>query len=342
MTIHYHRSSLPALLLTITLFVAGCTADSQKPESSLWPPLEPYNSGYLKVSPVHELHYEESGNPGGKPVFVLHGGPGGSSRPIMRQFFNPEKFRIILFDQRGAGQSRPYAELAGNTTWNLVEDIEKLRVHLGIEKMMIQGGSWGSTLALAYAERYPERVTDLVLRGVFTGTDEEIDHFYHGGTAEVFPDAYEELLRALPDPGRRPLPPYLVELLTGENLLLRNRVADAWLRYEWWISDIYVDTALISMWLKENSSYAFSLIENHYMANRCFLEQNQLWDSLHKIRHIPLTIVHGRFDMPCRLQVAYRLHQQMPGSELVIVEQEGHGGDRIVEAIARAVKDHEP
>lgn len=340
MKAHYHH--LPALFLLLLTLSCINNGKEDQPATGLWPPLEPYETGFLKVSETHTLYYEIAGNPDGKPVIVLHGGPGGSCDPIMRQFFNPEKFKAILFDQRGAGRSTPYAELEGNNTWELVEDIEKLRKHLNLDKVMIVGGSWGSTLALAYAEKYPEVVTDMVLRGIFTATDEEIDHFYHGGTKSIFPDAYEEFLNALPDPDRRPLPSYLFELLTNYDSALQKKIADAWLRYEWRISDIHVDTSEITRWALSNNSYAFSLIENYYMANRCFLQENQLWDSLSKISDIPLTIVHGRFDIPCRLITAYRLHQMIPGSELVIVEGTGHIGQAILEAVTNAVRKHEP
>ncbi len=331
---------LPGMLFFLLLL--SCSQGTNEADGAVWPPIAPYETGFVRVSEVHELYYELVGNPDGKPVIVLHGGPGGSCHPAMRQLFNPEKFKVLLFDQRGAGRSKPRAELVGNTTRELVSDMETLRVRAGMEKMMIVGGSWGSTLALAYAQQHPERVTDLVLRGIFTGTDEEIDHFYHGGTAGVFPDAYQEFLSALPDPGRRPLPSYLVELLTGSDMVLRKRIADAWLRYEWRISEVAVDTAVISRWTAENDSYAFSLIENHYMANRCFLEPDQLWNNMHTIKHIPLTIVHGRFDMPCQMAIAFRLHGEVPGSTLAIVEEAGHGGALITEALTQAVKNHEP
>ena len=275
-------------------------------------------------------------------MIVLHGGPGGGCWPIMRQFFNPEKFMIVLFDQRGSNRSIPYAEITDNNTWELVEDIEKLRKYLHIDKMMLLGGSWGSTLALAYAEKYPGRVTDMVLRGIFTATDQEIDHFYHGGIAGIFPDAYEELMQSLPDRTIRPLPNYLYSLLIAEDTKLHKPVSDAWLLYEWRISDVYADTAMIKTWMADNDTYAFSLIENYYMANRCFLDQNQLWENLFKIKHIPMTIVNGRFDMPCLVQIAYRLHHSIPGSELVIVEAAGHGGEAIMNAVANAVQNHEP
>lgn len=315
---------------------------ARDPDTGLWPPIEPYATGYLQVSEIHELYYELVGNPEGKPVFVLHGGPGGSCQPVMRQFFDPGKFRVVLFDQRGSGRSHPFASINENNTWELVNDIEKLRKHLGISEMMLVGGSWGSTLALAYSEKHPTRVTDMVLRGIFTATQEEIDHFYHGGTAGIFPDAYGELLDALPHPERRPLPDYLLELLQDEDAATRKHTANAWLKYEWRISDIHVDTLEINKWIAQNDAYAFSLIENYYMAHGCFFEQDQLWKDLPAIKGIRLSIVHGRFDMPCQVSTAFRLHQALPGSQLTVVEAAGHGGSAITKAVTDAILNHQP
>jgi proline iminopeptidase len=259
----------------------------------------------------------------------------------MRQYFNPEKYFIVLHDQRGANRSRPFASIEDNTTWRLVEDIETLRLHLKVEKMMLLGGSWGSTLALAYAETHPERVTAMILRGIWTSTQQEIDHFYHGGTSGIFPDAYDELLQSLPDASRRPLPSYLLELLLDENPTQRKKIADAWLKYEWRISELNADVAEIDAWCAANDSYAFSLIENYYMANQCFLTEGQVWQNLDKIKQIPSIIINGRFDMPCNLTTAYRLHQVMPNSKLVIVEMAGHGGQTIMDAEANAAREFE-
>jgi proline iminopeptidase len=308
----------------------------------LWPEISPYNVEYLKVSEIHELYLEEVGNPQGKPVLMIHGGPGGGCSPIMRQFFNPEVYRVILFDQRGANRSKPYAETRENNTQVLVEDIEKIRKHLNIEKMMLVGGSWGSTLALAYAESHPDRVTEMVLRGIWTATREEIDHFYHGGVYNIFPDAYTELMRSLPDSTIRPLPGYLYELLTGRDEKLRKSIAQAWLKYEWKISMIHADTMNINHWLEHNDPYAFSLIENYYMAHQCFLYENQLWENLDKIKSIPTIIINGRFDIPCLLKTAYKLHHALPQSEMVIVEEAGHSGPGIMNATTRAIRKFEP
>jgi len=329
------------LLLAIGFFQCQSPQESVNEELNLWPPIDPYETGYLKVSDIHEIYYEVCGNPEGKPVFVLHGGPGGSCRPIMRQFFDPEKFLIVLHDQRGAGRSKPYAEIKENTTWELVEDIERLREHLGIDSMMLVGGSWGSTLALAYAETYPEKVTDMVLRGVFTATQDEIDHFYHGGVKTIFPDVYDNFTDALPEPVEDSLPAYLFSLLTSEDSSLREEISRVWTKYEWKISDLDIKDNIIDEFLAEHSAYAFALIENYYMMNHCFLEEGQLWKNIDRIKGIPCTIVNGRFDWPCPTITAYKLHKTLPESRLIIAEMGGHGGDIIIEAVVEAVKYHE-
>jgi len=334
--------NLYSIFVFVSIFFVQCqSTQKETSDSSLWPPIEPFEIGYLQVSDIHEIYFEASGNPNGKPVFVLHGGPGGRCRPEMRRFFNPDRFLIIMHDQRGAGRSKPYAEIRGNTTWELVSDIEKLRDHLGVEKMMLVGGSWGSTLALAYAETHPDRVTDMVLRGVFTATKKEIDHFYHGGTRLIFPDVYDQFINSLPEPPIDSLPGYLFTILSSDDSELREKISKAWTKYEWKISDLDVDDKVIDNFLDNNSTYAFSLIENYYMMNGCFLEEGQLWDNLDKIQHIPCTIVNGRFDLPCPSITAYKLHKNLEQSELVIVEKGGHGGYLISRAVSSAVRNHE-
>ena len=330
---------LPLLFLSLTLLIlSSCAQKESENDTGLWPPIEPYETGYLKVSDIHEIYYELSGNPDGIPVFVLHGGPGGGCPPLFRRFFDPQKYCIVLHDQRGANRSKPYAELRENNTWQLVDDIEEIRKHLGLEQMMLVGGSWGTTLALAYSEAYPERVTNMVLRGIWMATQAEIDHFYHGDVAKIFPDAYDELLNALPEPDRRPLPQYLFELLSSDDAAQRKKIADAWMKYEWTVSVIDADMEEVEEWIAKNNTYAFSLIENYYMANNCFLEENQLWNKLDKITHIPTIIINGRFDIPCLANTAYRLHKNLPNSELIFVETAGHGGADIVEAMANAIR----
>lgn len=341
-------------LLSITPIAVGCAGlcakiDSHESEVAqdaqgmeLWPEIEPFRTGFLKVSDLHELYYELCGNPRGRPVFVLHGGPGSGCSPYMRRFFDPEKFLIVLHDQRGAKRSKPYAEVRENTTQDLVEDIERLRRHLGIEKAVLFGGSWGATLGLAYAETYPESVSGMVLRGIFTATSEEIEHFYHGGVIPFFPEAFEKLTAALPDPERRPIPGYLLELIRGEDPAEKT-YSNAWGAYEIKLCTLEISDERIDEILEEHDFYAFSLLENYYMANGCFLEEGQLFRDAGKIRHIPAVLVNGRYDMICPPATAYRLHRLLPESKLVIVEGAGHwmGDKPIQQALLKAMKEFE-
>ncbi len=326
-----------AATVCFVIALAACAPPPARTEG-LFPEIEPFRTGYLKVSDVHEIYYELSGNPEGIPVFGLHGGPGGSSSPSSRRLMDPSKYLIVLYDQRGAGRSRPAEELEGNDTWTLVEDIERLREHLGVERMVLFGGSWGTTLGLAYAETHPERVRALVLRGVFTGTQEEIDHFYHGGSAVLFPDVYRRLLDELPDPDRRPLPDYLYELITTSEGAERRRYCRAWARYEGEMAFLEITDEIrerIDGWLNAEDICTFSLFESYYMKNRCFLEEGQLLRDAHRLEGIPTYIVQGRYDVICPPSTAWRLHRLIPGSELVIADASGHSGSQ--PAITRAL-----
>lgn len=316
------RILLFSFILSLPPFLPPLPAEEAP--AVLWPEIEPYERGFLRVSDIHELYYELCGKPDGKPVVMLHGGPGGGSSPYMRRFCDPSKFLIVLYDQRGAGKSKPFAEIRENTTQLLVGDLERLRVHLGLGKIILFGGSWGSTLALAYAETYPENVSGLVLRGVFTATKEEIDHFYHGGVRNFFPDVYESFLSSFPDPQRRPLPDYLLELLRSEDPAVREKYSLAWVKYEAKIASLAITDQEVDAELKDWDPRAFSLLENYYMANGCFLEEGQLLRDAAKLADIPTVIVNGRYDMVCPPVTAYRLHKALPGSRLVIVEGAGH------------------
>lgn len=316
--------------------------------TELWPPIEPYETGYLRVSGTHEVYYELCGNPAGTPVFVLHGGPGASCSPYMRRFFDPEAFLIVLHDQRGCGKSRPFGVIEENTTPDLVGDVERLRVHLNMGKIILFGGSWGTTLALAYGEAYPENVCGMLLRGVFTGTQEEIDFYYHGGVRSFFPDAYEELLAALPDPGKRPLPAYLADLIQHGDSVTQWRCAKAWTKYEVKIGALlpsvdYLAELETPTPATKRGVYTLGLFENYYMAHRCFLEEGRLWRDLGKIRDIPVVLVNGRYDAICPPLTAYRLHRELPKSKLVIAEGAGHWmGDKPIEkALLGAARDME-
>lgn len=308
----------------LLLLIACGAADEPAAETPLWPEIEPYHTDYLEVSDLHEIYYELCGNPDGKPVFALHGGPGGRCSPYMRRFFDPEKFFIVLHDQRGAGRSKPYAEIQENNTQNLVEDIERLRKHLGVGKVILFGGSWGSTLGLAYAETYPNNVAGLVMRGVFTATSEEIDHFYHGGVRQYFPGVYDRLVSSLPDPNRRPLPEYLFELIESDDLSVRDKYAYEWARYEIRIAALDFSDEEVEELLEGYNPLAFARLENYYMAHGCFLEEGQLLRDAGKIRDIPVVMVNGRYDVICPPVTAYRLAEKLPNAKLVIAEGAGH------------------
>jgi proline iminopeptidase len=292
--------------------------------SSLWPEIKPYETGYLKVSGIHEIFYQLGGNPKGRPVMVLYGGPGGGRTPADFRYFNPAKFHIVLHDQRGCGLSKPLVELRENTTGNLVKDIEKLRSHLGLGKVILFGGSWGSTLALAYAETYPQNVSGMVLRGVFTATKGELDHYYHGGTAWFFPDAHEALLSCIGQPEKKNYASQLLERLRSGDPATRDRCARAWVKYEGKIAFLEMSDQTLDKVLQGMNLYTISLLENYYMANACFLKEGQLLNDAGKLFDIPITIINGRYDSICPPLTAYRLHKRLPKSKLVIVERAGH------------------
>jgi len=289
-----------------------------------WPAIKPYKTGYLHVSKIHNIFYQLGGNPNGKPVMFLHGGPGGGCTPENFMYFNPEKFHVVLHDQRGCGKSTPYGELKENNTRELVEDVEKLRKHLNLGPVILFGGSWGSTLALAYGETYPRNVKGMILRGIFTATKREIDHFFHGGTALFFPEPYERLTSLVEHPVEQNLPAQLLEKLQSEDPAVREKYARAWARYEGKVAFLEVPDLAIEFFLKKYNPYAFSLIENHYMANNCFLEEGQLLQNVDKLKDIPIILVNGRYDVICPPITAYRLHQKLPKSKLIIVEKAGH------------------
>ncbi len=290
-----------------------------------YPEIEPGTSGMLPVSALHTLYYEECGNPRGKPVVFLHGGPGGGSNARCRRFFDPEAYRIVLFDQRGCGRSTPHAELAENTTWDLVADIERLREHLGIERWQVFGGSWGSTLALAYAQTHPERVTELVLRGIFLLRRRELEWFYQQGCDALFPDAWEHYLVAIPPAERGDLIGAYHRRLTHADPAVRIAAARAWSVWEAATSFLYQDREHIQASATDDFALAFARIESHYFVNAGFLEQDdQLLRDVGRIRHIPAVIVQGRYDVVCPLRSAWDLHRAWPEADLQIVPDAGH------------------
>jgi proline iminopeptidase len=313
------------VVFVLGLIISTASLFSQFPVASdLYPELKPYKTGYLKVSELHEIFYQLGGKQQGKPVMVLHGGPGGGCSSFYFRYFNPEKFHIILHDQRGASQSKPYAELKENTTQKLVEDIEKLRTHLNLSKVILFGGSWGTTLALAYAETYPQNVSGMVLRGVFTATKDEIDHYYYGGTAKFFPENYEELLSYIDSPDKRDFPAQLVEKLQPKDMASRVKYSKAWAKYEGKIAFLEIADERIDQMLKGLPPYALAVLENYYMANNCFLREGELLNNADKLVNIPVIIINGRYDMICPPITAYKLHKKLPKSKLIIVERAGH------------------
>ena len=295
------------------------------PHTWAYPPLEPYESGRLKVSALHEIAYEQSGRPDGKPVVFLHGGPGGGKSPAMRRFFDPTRYRIVIFDQRGCGESTPHAEIAENTTWDLVADIEKLREHLKLERWQVFGGSWGSTLALAYAEKHPERVTELVLRGIFLLRRSEIGWFYQHGASEIFPDLWEPYWAHIPAAERDDMVAAYHRRLTSTDRDVRVAAAKRWAGWEGATSKLIQDPTMVAHYEEDEFALAFARIEAHYFQNRGFLEaDDQLLRDVGRIRHIPAVIVQGRYDVVCPATSAWALHRAWPEAELQITADSGH------------------
>ena len=292
---------------------------------SLYPELEPFDSGMLKVSALHTLYYEQSGNPHGKPAVFVHGGPGGGTSPKCRRFFDPAVYRIVLFDQRGCGKSVPHAELVGNTTWDLVADMERLREHLAIERWQVFGGSWGSTLALAYAQTHPDRVTELVLRGIFMLRRQELEWFYQQGCSMLYPDAWETYLGAIPEAERGDLMSAYHRRLTGADPEQQVAAARAWSVWEGATSFLWQDSSHIESSAKDEFALAFARIECHYFVHGGFFEHDdQLLRNIDRIRHIPAVIVQGRYDVVCPLRSAWDLHRAWPEADLHIVQDAGH------------------
>lgn len=291
----------------------------------LYPPIQPYHQGKLPVSELHTIHYEQSGNPDGKPVIFLHGGPGGGITPMYRQYFNPQKWRIIIFDQRGAGQSTPYAELRENTTWDLVSDIEKLREHLKIEQWVVFGGSWGSTLALVYSQTHPTRCQGLILRGIFMLRQKELRWFYQEGASNIFPDAWQEYLKPIPPEERDDLISAYYKRLTSSDRDVRLAAARAWSIWEASTSKLIPSQKSINRFGEDEFAEAFARIECHYFVNKGFFAtENQLLENVHKISHIPGVIVQGRYDVVCPMISAWELHQKWPKAKLIVVDDAGH------------------
>jgi proline iminopeptidase len=291
----------------------------------LYPPLEPYDEGMLSVSDVHTIYYEQSGNPKGTPVVFLHGGPGGGTVPDYRRFFDPKAYRILLFDQRGSGKSTPHACLEENTTWHLVEDIEKIREHLGIDSWVVFGGSWGSTLALAYAQQHPERARALVLRGIFLCRPSEIRWFYQEGASHIYADVWEQYLNVIPAEERGDMLAAYYRRLTSENEAVRVEAARAWSVWEGSTSKLYPDPDLIEHFDDPHFAIAFARIECHYFTHNSFFEtDNYLIENVERIRDIPTVIVQGRYDVVCPMTSAWDLHRAFPEADLQLIPDAGH------------------
>jgi proline iminopeptidase len=291
----------------------------------VYPPIGPYQTGQISVSDLHTLYFEQTGHPNGKPVVFLHGGPGGGSMAIYRQMFDPLLWRIVVFDQRGCGQSQPHAELRENTTWDLVEDIERLRTHLGIESWVVFGGSWGSTLALAYAQTHADRCLGLILRGIFLLRRSEIQWFYQEGASNIFPDAWEDYLKPIPQAERGDLVTAYYQRLTSPDRATRQAAALAWTQWEGATSCLTVNPDLQAKSADPVFAEAFARIECHYFINHGWFDvDDQLLRGVDKIRHLPTVIVQGRYDVVCPARSAWDLHRAFPEAELIIVPNAGH------------------
>lgn len=291
----------------------------------LYPQIAPYNKGRLKVSDIHELYFEECGNPEGAPVLMVHGGPGGGSNPTMRRFHDPAHYRIILLDQRGCGRSTPHAELEQNTTWDLVADMERLREHLGLEKWQLLGGSWGSTLSLAYAQTHPERVSQLILRGIFTLRRRELEWFYQEGCSWIHPDAFEAYLAPIPEQERGDMMSAYYKRLTSDNRDVQLEAARAWSVWEGTTLSLLHNEERVKHFSQGDYALAFARIECHYFVHKGFFETDgQLIANAHLLKGIPGVIVHGRYDVVTPLKSAWELARAWPEAELKIVPDSGH------------------
>ena len=290
----------------------------------LFPAIQPTRTMYIQVSADHELYIEECGKADGVPIVFLHGGPGGSCEPAHRRYYDPERYRIILFDQRGCGKSRPHASLENNTTQDLIDDLEKIREHLEIDKWVVFGGSWGSTLALAYAEAHVDRVLGLVVRGIFLCRQQDVDWFYQGGAARLFPDAWQDFIAPIPENERSDLVTAYHKRLTSDNELERMAAAKAWSIWEGSTATLRKNSAVIDYFSDPHIALSIARIECHYFINNSFFEENQLLENAYKLKHIPGFIVHGRYDVICPIDQAFALHDKWPNAQLKVIADAGH------------------
>lgn len=289
-----------------------------------WPAIEPYAQGYMDTGDGHQIYWEECGNPKGIPVVFLHGGPGGGCSPASRRLFDPARYRIVLFDQRGCGRSRPHADLNANTTWHLVADIERLREQCGVEQWAVFGGSWGSTLALAYAQTHPERVSALMLRGIFTLRRAELLWYYQEGASWLFPDKWEDFLSPIPEVERDDLMAAYRQRLVGQDRAEQLRAARAWSLWEGRTLTLVPSPELETQHDEAEYALAFARIENHYFVHAGWLEEGQLIRNVDRIRHIPTVIVQGRYDMATPVRTAWDLHKAWPEADFRLIDVAGH------------------
>jgi proline iminopeptidase len=307
---------------------------------TLYPAIKPYVTHSLPVTPPHVLHVEECGEPKGVPVLFVHGGPGSGCESYHRRFFDPEKYRIVLFDQRGAGRSSPHAELVDNTTQALVADMEAIREYLGIDKWVLFGGSWGSTLSLVYAENYPERVHGLILRGIFLCRPEEITWFYQEGANRIFPDLWQDFIRPIPKAERSDLLKAYHQRLTGDDEVGRMAAAKAWSVWEGRTATLQPRKSVVDHFSDPYTALSLARIEAHYFMHNAFLEENQILRNIDQLQDIPATLVQGRYDIICPMQSAWDLHFAWPMSELHIIPDAGHSATEpgIVDALVKATR----
>ena len=291
---------------------------------SLYPEIEPFETGFLDTGDGHRIYWERAGTKGAKPAVFLHGGPGGGCGPVHRRLFDPTLYDVMLFDQRGCGRSTPFASLDNNTTWHLVADIERLRQMAGFETWQVFGGSWGSTLALAYAETHPQRVSELVLRGIYTLTKAELDWYYQFGVSEMFPDKWERFLAPIPAEERSDLMAAYRKRLVGEDRAAQMAAAKAWSGWEGETITLLPEPSTSDKFHEDQFALAFARIENHFFVHKGWLEEGQLLRDAHRLSGIDGVIVHGRYDMPCPARIAWQLHKAWPRAEFHLIEGAGH------------------
>ncbi|MEZ0191951.1 prolyl aminopeptidase [Ralstonia solanacearum] len=313
---------------------------------TLYPAIEPYATGQLEVGGGHTVYYERVGTPGAKPAVFLHGGPGGGISADHRRLFDPARYDVLLFDQRGCGRSTPHAGLEANTTWHLVDDIERLRKLAGAERWLVLGGSWGSTLALAYAQKHPERVSELVLRGIYTVSQAELDWYYQYGVSEMFPEKWVRFQAPIPEAERGNMIAAYRKLLTGSDAQKQIEAARAWSVWEGETITLLPDPSNSAKHADDHFALAFARLENHYFTHRCWLEDGQLLRDAYRLAGIPGVIVHGRYDMPCPVRYAYALHQAWPDATFHLIEGAGHAWtepgilDQLIAATDRFAASH--